>query len=305
MSENLLVHKPSHQFGSSLVAIPLEPVLLSWKVSSDHRALSQRGYELQVAQSEDFSGASSTGLKQSDQQIEVPVDLITPKPRATYFVRVRIETEMGLSQFSQPLRIEYSLTPEEISATSIRTNSLHSSPADIFRKEFELASKPTKARLYFSAQGVTQPFLNGQKLGSEYLMPGWTAYQERLNLIAFDVLPYLRGGSNAIGFELSDGWFRGKMGFMNKYDNYGEHSSVVGQLEIDLENGERVVVVTDNSWKSSESEVRFADIYDGSTIDLRKTQDGWSQPGFDESNWLSTIPSDMDLSLLRARYAAA
>jgi alpha-L-rhamnosidase len=304
MESIVTVHRATHQFAPSLVAVPLQPIFISWQVASEQNELSQLGYEVQVGKDQFFENAWSTGKQTSSQQLEVAVAGLEPKPRAVYFTRVRIETELGMSQWSEPLRVEFAVSADDIIAQPIRTESVHSSPADLFRKEFYLPEAPVSARLYFSAQGVTQPLVNGVVQGNEFLMPGWTAYQERLNLITFDVTNSLSKGENVIGFELSDGWFRGKMGFMNKYDNYGIHTTVVAQLEVQLADGSTKTIVTDQSWKSSQSEVQFADIYDGCRVDFNKGQPGWSSNGFDDDGWGRAIETDLGGTTLTPRVAA-
>ena len=301
---NISVSSLSHQFGNSLVALPLEPILLSWSIESEIQGLSQLAYEIEVSSTPQFSDAVSSGLVKSEQQIEIEARELNPQARKVYFCRVRVQTELGLSKWSECLRVEFAISGEDMQAEAIRSESLHSEPADLFRKQFDLKAKPVSARLYFSAQGVVQPYLNGVALGDEYLTPGWTAYQERLNLVTFDVTNQVREGSNALGLELSDGWFRGKMGFMNKYENYGKHTTVIAQLELEMPDGSTKTLVTDESWKTSTGEVVFADIYDGSVIDYNKAQKGWNEVGFDESNWAKAIEAEFDSSLLMPRYAA-
>lgn len=301
---NIAVKELSHQFSNSLVALPLEPILLSWSIEAHSEGLNQLAYEIEISSHADFSESVSSGMIKSSDQIEIGSELLEPKPRKVYFCRVRVDTELGTSRWSDTLRIEFGIPHEELSAEAIRTDSLHSAPADLFRKEFEVEAHPVSARLYFSAQGLVQPYLNGASLGDEYLMPGWTAYQERLNLLTFDVTDHIRQGSNAIGLELADGWFRGKMGVMNQYDNYGTHTTTIAQLEIEMSDGSKKILGTDDSWRSSTSEVTFADIYDGCEIDFNKVQQGWAEPGFDDSGWNKAIVAEFDKSLLLSRYAS-
>ncbi len=299
---SVVVKNLSHQFSRELVSVPLEKILLSWQVESHRAATTQLGYEIEHDSSELFSAPVSTGMVASDKQLEVELEKLVPSPRAVYFVRVRVQTESGVSEWSQSLRIEFSVPHSEIQGQAISSGSRHSEPADLFRKEFDLPSRAKSARLYFSSHGVVQPSINGYDSWGEYLMPGWTAYQERLNLVCLDVTKALQSGTNVLGFELADGWFRGKLGFMNKYDNYGVHTSVIGQLEIELEDGSRMVVETDSSWKTSTSNVIFSDIYDGSTVDFNLTQAGWSKPDFDSTTWKPVKVVDFDKEKLVPRH---
>ncbi len=53
--------------------------------------------------------------------------------------------------------------------------------ARYLRRGFSLLSKPiARARLYASALGVYQVYLNGQRISQEVLSPGWTDYRKRV-----------------------------------------------------------------------------------------------------------------------------
>ena len=55
---------------------------------------------------------------------------------------------------------------------------------------------------------------------------------------------------------------------------------------------------------ASTGEIRAADLYDGSFIDLRQSRAGWDRPGFDAAGWQSgerSIP--IDPSLIEPRVA--
>ena len=49
--------------------------------------------------------------------------------------------------------------------------------------------------------------------------------------------------------------------------------------------GTHMVVATDASWRASTGEIRSADLYDGSTIDLRLASRAGTSPGFDDTCW--------------------
>jgi alpha-L-rhamnosidase len=143
--------------------------------------------------------------------------------------------------------------------------------------------------------------LNGLKVGDEFLSPGWTSYHKRLNVSTFDVTHLLTKGANAIGAKLGDGWWRGKFGFMNMYDNYGTNIAVLAQLEVELEDGTTQTIVTDESWKTGTGSLRFADIYDGSTIDLNLAATGWNKAGFDDAGWSAAVAYPVDSAILKPR----
>ena len=52
--------------------------------------------------------------------------------------------------------------------------------APMFRKEFVLSKEVASARLYATALGVYEAYINGKKVGSDKMAPGWTDYMEEL-----------------------------------------------------------------------------------------------------------------------------
>jgi alpha-L-rhamnosidase len=81
-------------------------------------------------------------------------------------------------------------------------------PCPLLRREFNLRSVVTRARLYVTALGVYEAQLNGHIVGDHVLAPGWTSYRHRLCYQNFDATELLREGRNAIGAILGDGWYR-------------------------------------------------------------------------------------------------
>ncbi len=265
-AQNLLsVSHVRSQHPTELIGLPSSPVLLSWQVVAQAGDLNQIAAEIQVAGEPTFSTVLANQIIQGPNQIEVEAPGGPLSAREVRYYRVRVQTELGWSAYSETYTYESGITPTDFLGEAIGDDSNHSEPATLLRKSFELAVKPVKARLYVSAHGVYEASINGVSVAAEYLNPGWTAYQARLNYETFDVTDLMSSGSNAIGFVLGDGWYRGKMGFMAKYDNYGTKTSVLAQLELEYEDGTREVVATDASFKTSTGEIRFADIYDGCT----------------------------------------
>ena len=172
-----------------------------------------------------------------------------------------------------------------MSGQAIGDNSSHSSPSPILRKEFTAKKGVTKARIYATSLGIHSLYLNGVNVAEEYFTPGWTALDDRITYLTYDVTRLVQEGANCFAAELGDGWTRGKLGFMNIYDNYGASIALLAQLEIIYTDGSTEVIATDESWRVSTGEVQFGDIYDGSYIDFTKSQKGWMLPGFNDESW--------------------
>ncbi|MBN8841274.1 MAG: alpha-L-rhamnosidase N-terminal domain-containing protein, partial [Sphingomonadales bacterium] len=134
----------------------------------------------------------------------------------------------------------------------------------LLRKEFTTdAGKTIKsARVYAAAHGIYQLQLNGEKVGDQFLAPGWTDYKKRIQYQSYDVTDQVKPGENAIGGALADGWWAGKVGMWGP-GLYGTGLSLVAQMRIDYTDGTHQVVATDNTWKSHTGPFVATDNIDG------------------------------------------
>ncbi len=172
------------------------------------------------------------------------------------------------------------------------------------RKEFTVASPPVSARLYVTAKGVFEAYLNGQRVGEDQMAPGWTPYHSRIETLTYDVTSLLSSGENAIGLILGEGWYAGKM--MHKKDTYPlSVPMVLAQLEILYKDGTKQTIATDENWKASiDGPIRISGIYDGEEYDARKKMPDWNKAGFDDSSWSSVVsePVGNNVSLVPKRH---
>ena len=94
-------------------------------------------------------------------------------------------------------------------------------------------ARSTSARLYATAHGVYEAFVNGTRVGDVELTPGWTAYRSRLQVQTYDVTDLLRPGDNVIGALLSDGWWRGQNSVSRRVDDYGTTTALLAAARRD------------------------------------------------------------------------
>jgi len=159
-------------------------------------------------------------------------------------------------------------------------------PVALYRREFQATKAVHSARIYSTALGTYQLFLNGKRVGDDVLAPGWTDYRKRLPYQVYDVTSQIRSGNNAIGAILADGWYAGALSWLKTRFNFGTPPDrFIAQLEIDYADGSHDSVWTDGSWKSAPSAILSSDLYDGETYDATREQPGWDQPGFSEKSW--------------------
>jgi alpha-L-rhamnosidase len=264
---------------------------LSWSVHAPG-GWSQHAYEVEVADPATGAVRSSGRITDADSNLRCwPADPLRSRDRRSVRVRVWGPRTEPPSPWSAPVAVEAGLMrtedwtarwvspPFAAPASAVR-------PAFLLRREFTVAKPVRRARVYATAHGVYDLELNGQRVGSQVLAPGWTSYHDRLRYQTYDVTERLRRRGNVIGAYLADGWFRGRVGFQGGVRNlYGDRTALLLQLEVDYEDGIGETVVTDAGWRAAPSPVTGTDLYDGESYDARLERPGWCEPGYVMAGW--------------------
>jgi alpha-L-rhamnosidase len=158
-------------------------------------------------------------------------------------------------------------------------------PAKYLRKDFVLNSTIKSATLKTSALGWYEIRLNGKRVGNDYFAPGWTDYNKRVYYNTYDVTDMVKGGGNAIGAVLTDGWYAGYIGYKGERNHYGKNPRVMAELTLSYTDGTTEVIATDASWKASTGPIIEADILMGEVYDARLELPGWDAAGYDDTTW--------------------
>jgi alpha-L-rhamnosidase len=286
-------------YAAGLIGVPAVPLFVSWAVESTTPGSRQVAFELQASVHSDFSDAATTGPIASDNSISV----LTPggplASREVRHVRVRIATDRGWTTWSAVLTVEAGLaSADDWSAVAVGIDSEVGGPSPLLRREFTLREVPASARLHVTSLGLNEVAINGERVGAEFLSPGWSAYQGRLVVSTHDVTALLTEGVNAIGAALGDGWYRGRLGWEERDSLYGTELALLAQLEVTYADGSSERVVTDGDWRGSFGAVRASGIYDGTDIDLTLDQPGWATVGFNDAAWTAVHEVPLDLATL-------
>ena len=276
---------------------------LSWWVETQAAPWQQSAYEIEArTPSGDLQGQTGQVVSSQSVLVDWPFEPLCSRQQVT--VRVRAwGTDGQPTDWSEPARLEAGLLAEQDwSAQFISPNLPPSAQgAPLLRTEFELGAPIRQARLYISALGVYEAYLNGQPVGDHVMAPGWTSYSHRLRYQTFDVTDLLREGGNALGAMLGSGWFCGRLGFGGGRANlYGSQLALLAQLEVDYQDGSTVRIVTDESWRAAAGPILADDIYDGETYDARNEIPGWNEPGLDDRAWSGVQNVQWDLATLFA-----
>lgn len=291
---SIALSSPRFEHHTDAIGIGEAAPRLSWKVTSAPAGWSQARYEV-------HSG-DDTVVIDSGESVLVPWPFADLTSRERREVRIRVVASDGsVSDWSEPATVEAGLlngsdwTAQLIGAA----NSGIASP--LLRGAFAVSdAEIIRARVFASAHGVFQLELNGARVGDHELAPGWTAYDDRLRYLTYDVTSLVRPGGNVLGAWLGDGWWRGHLGFDGRRSLYGDELGLIAQLEIDYADGSRQVFATGSDWVSSDGPIRSSDLYNGEDFDARLHDSRWSTADFDATGWKPVAVQEFDKTVLVA-----
>jgi alpha-L-rhamnosidase len=284
------------------IGIDIEKPHLSWQIQSDGENVKQLAYEIRVADLPQNLNKKNhliwTSEKvESDCSVHVEYGGSELKSMQRVYWQVRVWDNLNnVSDWSEPAFWETGILDADLWNASWITvkNEIDGKgkwPAQYYRKEFSLKKKIKSARIYATSLGLYQLFLNGEKVGNQYFTPGWTSFHKRLQYQTYDVTKMLQT-ENAFGAILADGWYRGKIGYIEPHSYYGNQLALLLQLNVEYTDGTSEIIVTDTNWKFSSGPILQSNIYDGELYDARLEMDEWCSPGFDEKSWKNAVLFD-------------
>ncbi len=157
-----------------------------------------------------------------------------------------------------------------------------------FVREFANEGEVVRAVWTTAGLGVYELYVNGHRVGDDFLKPGFTHNAKTKFSFAYDVTSLLRrakGESNVLAAEVSAGWWRDKI-----VNFHGKKSAFRGVLTLTFADGSTRRVVTNASdWRGGiAGPVKEASIFDGEIFDAREPRgferDVWQRFGKPEIN---------------------
>lgn len=190
-----------------------EPVSFSWKVEEGKEAKIQNYARITVKKGAEV--VFDSGDDREADSLDYPVRF-QMEPRCRYDWTVRVMADSGetaeASSFFETGKLQEAWRAQWITPGGEITQT-DAMAGYILEKEFQVLEKIEDARLYICGLGVYECYINGKKVGDEYLVPGYHSYDFHLQTNVYDVSAYLNPGKNQIQIWLGEGWFKSRLGF--------------------------------------------------------------------------------------------
>lgn len=199
---------------------------------------------------------------------------LASRERATW--RVRVAGDDGAwSPWSEPATTETGLlAPSDWQAAPVTVpGNRREDTAPVLVRHLTVPEGTTAARLHLTAGGIYEAYLDGERIGTDELAPGWTEYRNRILVQTHDLTATLTPGEHELAVVLGNGWYRGFLTWGMVPNTYGTQAWLLAQLELSVTAADgtvaRTVVGTDEQWTWRPSNVTANDLYNGQDTDLR------------------------------------
>jgi len=269
---------------------------LFWKLESSLPDQRQSAYQILAATSvRNLTSGSSdlwdSGKVESDETIQIPYGGKNLTSAQQVFWKVRVWDANGkVSDWSQPATWTMGvLEPAGWHAQWIGATDTNI-PSLLLRRDFSVKSGLKRALVNVCGLGQYELTLNGKKVGTDLLAPGWTKYDKTCLYATHDITADLKRGKNAVGLELGNGMYQvlGGGRFTKFKGSFGPQKAIA-QIRLEYANGSVEFIGTDGTWRTSPGPITFNSIYAGEDFDARLVQPGWNKPGFKDSDWLPAV----------------
>ena len=167
-------------------------------------------------------------------------------------------------------------------------------PAPYIRKTFETKNNIKTAKITICGLGFYDLYINGKRITKGILAPYISNPDDILYYDEYDLIENVVVGKNVIGIILGNGMLNCPGGTVWEMETarYRSAPKVALALEIEYEDGAKVMISADESFKTHPSPILFDDLRCGEIYDANREIEGWNLPDFDDSEWKNCIPAE-------------
>lgn len=262
------------------LGIDLTPYF-SWKLQSEKSNTLQASYHL-VVKNESGETVWDSGIVPSEQSTYVEYAGAALQSRTAYTWTVTVMDNHG-EEASANATFETGLTKKsdwtakwvDTPFQTVKREKGYGkqAPATFFFKSFDAKKAIKRARLYATAHGVYEFYLNGENASDRKFAPENTSYEWYLCYQTYDITDQIVAGENAFGMYVADGWYCG-IQTQPKFKGYKPVQAALFQIELEYEDGSRETIGSDSTVTASEGPVLCSDLFFGEAYDANR-EDGF------------------------------
>jgi len=266
--------------------------VFSWKMESSRQGARQTAYRIRVGipTGNQITILWDTQTVQDDRSIGIEYGGPALKSATRYVWEVSVRDETGVwlepakGVFTTGLLVaddwkgsEWIAVPgQAIISPDKPPKNEHAAPGtSCFVKTLDLGANIREAYWTVTGQGVFEVFVNGSRVGEDFLKPGFTHVFKTRHAFTYDVTDLLaKTGENVFAAMVSAGWWRDKIVHYR-----GKESAFRAQLIVRYADGSEKRFGTDAAWRGAiASPVKRASIFEGEEFDARIPMD-WMKKG--------------------------
>tara|TARA_R110002050_G_scaffold113787_3_gene228871 strand:+ start:18938 stop:21682 length:2745 start_codon:yes stop_codon:yes gene_type:complete len=299
--------------------VNLRDIVFSWELESDEKSVFQAAYQLVISSSEEELKANNfdvfdSGIIKSSQSIQVEYKGKVLQSGNTYYWKVKVWNRKGQnsdwsvnqvfttglfsnSDWKNAKWIGYEKFPDSMRVVpfvhgKMKSDNPHiikNAISPLMRKEFIVSKKIDQALFFISGLGHYEASVNGSKIGNSFLAPGWSNYDKTVLYNTYDITSQLEKGKNTLGVVLGSGFYNVSQERYVKGTGAFGNPKMIGLLKLTYEDGSNEYVISDESWKTSQSPITFNNIFGGEDYDARLEQQGWKTNSFNNKSWRPVV----------------
>lgn len=287
---------------------------LSWTLQSGQRGDAQTAYRILVASSPALLTADTgdlwdSGKVVSTAQNQIPYGGTSLAAFRKAFWKVRV---WDANDTASPWSAAATWTMGALDASDWTAQWITLGQTDagstMLRRDFAVGPNLKRALVNICGLGQYELFLNGTRVGSDFLSPGWTRYDKTVLYDTHDVTSRLASGANGVGIMLGNGMYNvpNTSGRYLKFSGSFGPRKVIAQLRLEYNDGSVQTIGTDAAWKATaDGPITFNTIYGGEDYDARREMAGWDTAGFNASAWSDAVVTTGPGGVLRGASSAA
>ena len=257
---------------------------LSWKLAGTGQRQRQTAYEIIVTQGGDKNPLWDSGKLASDDTVQIPYAGARLKTAEQVGWKVRVWDEAGQpSAWSQTANWTMGvLSPADWSGAKWIASADTTLASTRLRHTFTVHPHLRRALINICGLGQYELTLDGQKVGDDFLSPGWSKYDKTCLYDTRDITASLKIGPNAIGILLGNGMYNviTTEGRFTKFKGSFGPQKAIAQIRLEYADGTIETIGTDESWQVAPGPITFSSIYGGEDYDARLAQTGWDTATF-------------------------